>query len=100
MATDSNLKTKNKVDIAPPKLWKVVFLNDDVTPMDLVIELLVEIFKHDHVSAQQVTLEIHNTGSGIAGTYMYEIAEQKGVEATTVARAAGYPLRIQVEEEE
>lgn len=100
MATDSNLKTKNKVDISPPKLWKVVLLNDDVTPMELVIEILTEIFQHDEHNAKEIMLEVHNTGSGVAGAYIYEIAEQKGLEATAVARANGYPLRIQVEEEE
>lgn len=99
MATDNDLKTKNQVDIAPPSLWKVVVLNDDVTPMDLVIEILTEVFKHDEHTAKNITMEVHNTGSGIAGSYIYEIAEQKGLEATAIARSSGYPLRIQVEEE-
>ena len=99
MATENNLKTKNEVDIAPPSLWKVVFLNDDVTPMDIVIEILVKVFKHDDRTAKEITMEVHNTGSGIAGAYIYEIAEQKGLEATAIARSNGYPLRIQVEEE-
>jgi ATP-dependent Clp protease adapter protein ClpS len=44
-------------------------------------------------------LEIHETGSGIAGVYSFEIAEQKGIEATTMARQQGSPLRIQVDPE-
>ena len=80
-------------------MWKVIFVNDDQTPMELVIELLKTIFKHSESSAKDVTLEIHNTGSGVAGVYPYEIAEHKGVEATNIARANGSPLRIQVEQE-
>lgn len=88
-----------KIDIRPPKLWKVLFLNDNVTPMDLVVDLLTVIFKHSIESAKKITLEIHNTGSGVAGTYPYELAEQLSVEATSVARKNGSPLKIQMEEE-
>jgi ATP-dependent Clp protease adaptor protein ClpS len=93
-------QTEEKIVIAlqPPKMWKVIFLNDNQTPMDFVIELLTEIFKHDQVSAESITLEIHNTGSGVAGVYPYEIAEQKSLEATNIARSNSFPLRIQVEE--
>jgi ATP-dependent Clp protease adaptor protein ClpS len=67
--------------------------------MELVIDLLTGIFKHNESTAKDITLEIHETGSGIAGVYPFEIAEQKGIEATGVARSNGSPLRIQVEEE-
>lgn len=98
-AVETELKEKTVVEIVPPSMWKVVFLNDDQTPMEFVIELLTTIFKHSDDSAKEVTLEIHNTGSGIAGIYSYEIAEQRGIEATQVSRNNGYPLRIQVEKE-
>lgn len=99
MSTDTKIDEKVVVSLQPPKLWKVVFLNDDSTPMELVMELLTQIFKHTESRAKEITLEIHNTGSGIAGVYTYEIAEQRGIEATSIARANGSPLRIQVEQE-
>lgn len=99
MSTDTKIQEKVVVSLEPPKMWKVVFLNDDQTPMELVIELLTRIFKHNEVKAKDITMEIHETGSGIAGVYTYEIAEQKGIEATSVARKNGSPLRIQVEQE-
>jgi len=99
MTVDAKIEEKVVVSLQPPKMWKVVFLNDDQTPMDLVIQLLTEVFKHSESSAKQVTLEIHETGSGIAGVYTYEIAEQRGIEATNIARDNGAPLRIQVEQE-
>ena len=99
MSTDTSVEEKVVVSLQPPKLWKVIFLNDDQTPMELVIEVLTKIFKHTENRAKEITLEIHNTGSGIAGVYTYEIAEQRGIEATNLARANGSPLRIQVEQE-
>jgi ATP-dependent Clp protease adaptor protein ClpS len=99
MSTETTVEEKVVVSLQPPGLWKVVFLNDDSTPMELVIDLLTGIFKHTESKAKDITLEIHETGSGIAGIYPFEIAEQKGMEATAVARQHGSPLRIIVDEE-
>jgi ATP-dependent Clp protease adaptor protein ClpS len=99
MSIEAKIDEKVITKTTPPKLWKVVFLNDDKTPMEFVIELLSEIFKHSETRAKDITMEIHNTGSGVAGIYSHEIAEQKGIESTNLARANGFPLRIQLEEE-
>ena len=99
MTTEAKVAERVTVSLQPPKMWKVVFLNDDQTPMDLVIELLTKVFRHSETKAKEITLEIHESGSAIAGVYTYEIAEQKGIEATNIARANGSPLRIQVEQE-
>jgi ATP-dependent Clp protease adaptor protein ClpS len=96
---DIKLDEKIKYEIEEPKRWKVIFLNDDHTPMEFVIGLLTEIFKHTQETAKQITLEIHNSGSGIAGTYSYEIAEVKMVESTSLARSSGFPLQLKMEEE-
>jgi ATP-dependent Clp protease adaptor protein ClpS len=90
---------KVKIDVQPPKMWKVILLNDDVTPMDLVIEILISYFKHDQDSAQKITMEIHNTGSGIAGVYPHELAEHLALESTNFARLNGSPLKIKIEQE-
>jgi ATP-dependent Clp protease adaptor protein ClpS len=101
MSVDAEVKIDEKIKqkIVEPKRWKVVFLNDDQTPIDFVIELLINIFKHTQETAKAITLEIHNSGSGIAGVYSFEIAEIKSVEATALARSNGFPLQIKMEEE-
>jgi ATP-dependent Clp protease adaptor protein ClpS len=99
MSTEISVEEKVVVALQPPHLWKVIFINDDQTPMELVIDLLTGIFKHSETSAKDITLEIHNDGSAVVGIYPFEIAEQKGVEATGLARANGSPLRITVEQE-
>jgi ATP-dependent Clp protease adaptor protein ClpS len=99
MTTETKINEKVAVKLQLPKLWKVVFLNDNQTSMELVIELLTTIFKHSQKSARDITLEIHNEGSGVAGIYPFEIAEQLGLEATSIARSNGSPLKIQVEQE-
>lgn len=97
--TDVQLDEKIKVTITEPKQWKVILLNDDSTPMDFVVGILVEIFKHNLDSANGVMMQVHETGSGIAGIYSFEIGEAKAVEATNQARTNGFPLQIKLEEE-
>ena len=98
-STDIQLDEKIKIKVSEPKNWKVILLNDDTTPMEFVIAILMEIFKHSHNSATDVTVQVHETGSGIAGVYSFEIAEAKAVEATQTARTNDHPLQIKLEEE-
>ena len=100
MSTDTQIKERTTVSLQPPKMWKVVFHNDDSTPMDLVIAILMKIFKHDQRRATDLTMEVHNEGSAIAGIYSYELAEQRAIEGTSMARDNGAPLKITAEEDE
>jgi len=97
---DTAVKSRELVNTSfrAPKKYKVVVLNDDQTPMEFVIAMLIAIFKHTQDSAIDLTMQIHNNGSAIAGTYTYEIAEQKYIDATHLARENGHPLQLKVEE--
>lgn len=99
MAVETQIDEKISIKIDPPKMWKVVFLNDDHTPMEFVIELLMTVFRHAETQAKELTLEIHNSGSAIAGVFNHEVAEQRGIESTQLARSNGFPLQVQIEEE-
>jgi ATP-dependent Clp protease adaptor protein ClpS len=92
-------KTVEEVEILKPSKYKVIVLNDDKTPVDFVIAMLMSIFHHGQPSAEAITIKIHNEGSGVAGIYTFEIAEQKVVEATALAREHGFPLVIKAEQE-
>lgn len=89
--------TKNKTKLAYPDMFNVIFLNDNFTPMDFVIQLLVEVFDKDIEQAKDITLDIHEKGRGIAGTYNFEIAEQKTQESQIISRHNGHPLKIIME---
>lgn len=96
---EAKQNTTSDVIIKRPSLYKVVFNNDDSTPMDFVIDLLKAIFHKSHEDAVKITLSIHEEGKGAAGVYTYEIAEQKQNEAVYVSRTNGHPLNITLEAE-
>lgn len=82
-----------------PNKFKVVVCNDDVTTAEFVVAMLMTVFRHDQNTAIKLTSTIHNKGSGVAGVFSYEIAEQKAIDATNMARLNGFPLIIKVEPE-
>jgi ATP-dependent Clp protease adaptor protein ClpS len=101
MTTDiaTEIEEEIKETVLHPTNYKVIFMNDEVTPMDFVVEVLIQIFRHSQATAQDLTMKIHEKGSAVAGVYSYEIAEQKAVETTKLSREHGFPLQVAIEKE-
>lgn len=101
MPTKTGHDTLEKVDIIieEPGYYHVIFFNDEVTPMDFVIEVLQKIFKHNLEKSHDLMLKVHNEGSAVVGIYPYEIAEQKALETTVLARNNGFPLLVKIQKE-
>ena len=102
MSTDIDVVIDEKIKqiVKEPSMYNVIALNDNSTPMEWVIGVLKEIFKHSAADAEALTMKIHNDGSAVIGTYKYEIAEQKSIEAINASRNHGFPLQLKVEENE
>lgn len=96
---DVKIDEKIEKRINEPSKYNVIMLNDESTPMEWVIDILKTIFKHSNKSAEALTLEIHNEGAAVVGTYIHEIAEQKSVETVSASRNAGFPLQVKLEKE-
>ena len=96
---DIDVKIDEKIRdlIKEPSRYHVIFFNDNQTPMDFVVEVLQLIFKHAEPDAIKITQTVHEDGKAIAGTYNFEIAEQKTNETTQLARANKFPLTINIE---
>lgn len=75
-----------------PPMYKVVMLNDDYTPMEFVVQVLQQFFRHSRESAVQVMLHVHTQGRGVAGVYPAEIAETKTAQVNAYAREHQHPL--------
>lgn len=84
-------------DLARPPLYTVFLLNDDYTPMDFVVEVLMQFFAMNLERATQVMLHVHTRGRGVCGIYTREIAESKVAQVNEYARMHQHPLLCTME---
>lgn len=95
--TETKAKIKPNLTLQEPPLFKIIYMNDDVTSMEFVIGSLIDYFNYTTETATTITQDIHQNGSAVVAVLPYEIAEQRGIEVTLDARSQGYPLQIKVE---
>lgn len=90
---DSELLEEIKDELKEPDMWKVVLLNDDYTPRDFVVEILVSIFHKQPIEATKIMLDVHKKGRGMVGIYTFDIGRTKVAQVTQVAREREFPLK-------
>ncbi len=98
MATKESVKERSSSKIKEPRQFNVVMHNDDFTTMEFVVEVLVDIFHKDEVTAQAIMLNVHKKGKAVVGKYPLDIANTKVNSALARAKEQGYPFRMTVEE--
>lgn len=81
----------------PPRLYQVLMLNDDFTPMEFVVMVLQEYFRHDLDAATLIMLKIHHEGRGVCGVFSKDVAATKVELVLDAARRAGHPLQCIME---
>jgi ATP-dependent Clp protease adaptor protein ClpS len=90
--------TERKVQRAkPPHLYQVLLLNDDYTPMEFVVMVLQEFFRHDLDTATLIMLKIHHEGRGVCGVFSKDVAATKVELVSAAAQRAGHPLQCVME---
>ncbi|MCS7317279.1 MAG: ATP-dependent Clp protease adaptor ClpS [Candidatus Dojkabacteria bacterium] len=95
---DSKIETEKNIELYKPKKYKVILINDDYTPFEFVVSLLMNIFDHNSQEAYNITMKVHTEGSAIAGIYTYDIALQKQTDSIYLAQSFGFPLKLILEE--
>lgn len=96
---ETRTRIKPSQQVKEPPMFRVVYLNDNTTTMEFVVESLMEFFDYSIETAEKITIDIHEAGSAVVAVLPYEIAEQKGVEVTVSARAQSMPLQVKLEPE-
>jgi len=86
-----------KPKLQEPPLYKVMLLNDDFTPKDFVVALIMEFFKLEEARAQHIMWEVHTRGCGVCGVFIRDVAETKVAQVNSFARTQGYPLLCMME---
>lgn len=97
---ESKTSLKEKIVIKKPKMYKVIFFNDDFTPFFFVEKILSVIFNKNAEEAQAIANKIHTEGSSVIGVYVQEIAQTKQAQTMYNAKQNGFPLRCEIEPED
>jgi len=94
---ERGVATKTRPKTKKPSLYRVLMMNDDYTPMEFVVQVLVGIFNKTAEEATQIMLNVHQSGIGVCGIYTYEIAETKVSQVMDQAKRAQHPLQCTME---
>ncbi len=86
-----------KPEVARPPLYSVLLLNDDYTPMDFVVEVLMRFFSFNAEKATQIMLHVHTRGRGVCGVFTREVAESKVAQVNEYSRLNQHPLLCTME---
>ncbi|HLR30385.1 MAG TPA: ATP-dependent Clp protease adapter ClpS [Paenalcaligenes sp.] len=94
---DGSVVLEREKELAKPPMYQVVMLNDDYTPMDFVVSVLVQVFNKTPSEAERIMLKVHYKGRGICGVYPYDIAETRVETVHQLARSREHPLKCVME---
>ena len=89
---------ESRPEVAEPKRFMVILVNDDFTPMEFVVLILKEFFRLDEEAATRIMLNVHTKGKGVCGIYSKDIAETKVVMVNEFARENEHPLLCTMEQ--
>lgn len=97
MPVRTDIAEKTEIRLKQPRQYKVVMYNDDFTPMDVVVEILIDVFRKNYEEAVSIMMMVHKGNRAVVGAYSYDIAKSKAAKAVKIARDQGYPFRVEVE---
>jgi ATP-dependent Clp protease adaptor protein ClpS len=88
---------RKPVRTKPPRMYQVLMLNDDYTPMEFVVMVLQQYFQRDLETATLIMLKIHHEGRAVCGVYPKDVAATKVELVVAAARRVGHPLQCTME---
>ncbi len=97
---DSELLTEERVQVKRPDMYRIMLLNDDYTPRDFVVWVLVKVFYKSEEEGTSIMLVAHTTGKGVVGVYTFDMARTKLVQVDKLAEQYEHPLKCIMEVEE
>ena len=90
---------KNKRLKLENKIYDVIFFNDDITTMEFVVRVLMQIFGKSYFKAEIIMRRVHEEGKGIVGSYIHEIAGQRKLETAILAEQENFPLKVLIKKQ-
>jgi len=96
---ERGIATKIREKTKKPSMYRVILMNDDYTPMEFVVQILMGIFKKTQEEAYHVMMNVHKNGIGVCGIYTFEVAETKVAQVMDAAKRSQHPLQCTLEKE-
>jgi len=94
---ERGVATKTREKTKKPSMYRVILMNDDYTPMEFVVQILMGIFKKSQEEAYRVMMSVHKNGIGVCGIYTFEVAETKVTQVMDAAKRSQHPLQCTLE---
>lgn len=95
---DTELLEKTTEKVTPPPMYRVILVNDDFTPREFVVSILMSVFRKNGDEARRIMITAHQGGRALVGVYTYDVANSRVERVTREAVQAGYPLVVYTEE--
>lgn len=97
---EGRLLTEERVKIKRPNMYKIVLLNDDYTPREFVVWVLIKVFYKSEHESLRIMLDAHTKGRSIIGIYTHDVARTKVIQVDKLAEQNGHPLKCVIEVEQ
>ena len=94
---ERGVATKVRPKTKKPAQYRVLLMNDDYTPMEFVVSILMGVFRRTQEQATQIMLDVHQNGVGQCGIYTFEVAETKVAQVMDAAKRNQHPLQCTLE---
>lgn len=96
---EGELLTEERVKLKRPDMYRIVLLNDDYTPREFVVWVLMRVFYKGQQESTRIMLEAHTSGKSTVGVYTYDVATTKIVQVDNLAKQYEHPLKCILEVE-
>ncbi len=94
---DPQQVVREDIRVKKPDMYMIVLLNDDYTPRDFVVWVLMKVFFKNENDSRQIMLEAHTKGRSFIDCYTYDIATTKIKQVESLAEKYEHPLKCVLE---
>ena len=94
----TEVESRSETELSPPSMYRVLLVNDDFTPREFVVAVLIAIFQKSPEDAARIMMAAHQGGKSVVGVYTFDVANSRTTRAMREAQDAGFPLLLYTEE--
>ena len=97
ISPDTRVQTQEKVKLKRPDMYAVILLNDDYTPQEFVVWVIMRVFYKSNHESQRIMQDAHTKGRSVIGVYTFDVARTKVIQVQMIAKEYEHPLECIIE---